>query len=115
MFARLAAKAILAAAAIGMVFFGVGLLGMALASFLARALGIVGGYTMAGLVLLVPPLIWAVFARFSRPKKPSAPINNELTRVLIAAVAKQTPWIAILGAGLVGAANMFLNRNKTPK
>ena len=30
-------------------------------------------------------------------------------------MAKETPWIAIIGAGLVGAANMFLNRNKAPK
>ena len=116
MFARLTAKAIWAAAAIAMAFFGIGLLGMALAAELVAALGTVGGYAVAGAVLLVPPLLWAEIALLSRPRrKPAAPANNELTRVLLAAVAKETPWIAIIGAGLVGAANMFLNRNKSPK
>jgi len=114
MFARLTAKAILIAIAIAMAFFGVGLLGMALAGALARTIGTVGAYAVAGAVLLVPPLAWAIIARLSQPAKSPAP-SNELTRVLLAAVAKETPWIAIIGAGLVGAANMFLNRNKSGK
>jgi hypothetical protein len=35
--------------------------------------------------------------------------------VLLAAVAKETPWIAIIGAGLASAVNLFLNRNKSGK
>jgi hypothetical protein len=115
MFARLTAKAILAAAAIAMAFFGIGLLGMALASALIAALGTIGGYAVAGVAFLLPPLMWAVVTHLSRPRKPPPQVNNELTRVLLAAVAKETPWVAIIGAGLAGAANMFLNRNKTPK
>ena len=115
MFARLTAKAILAAAAIAMAFFGIGLLGMALASALVAALGTVGGYAVAGVAFLLPPLIWAVVIHLSRPRKQPPPVNNELTRVLLAAIAKETPWIAIIGAGLAGAANLFLNRHKAPK
>jgi len=115
MFARVTAKAILAAAAIAMAFFGMGLLGMALATALVAAVGTVGGYALAGVVFLVPPLIWAIFIHLSRSRRPPPPVNNELTRVLLAAVAKETPWIAIIGAGLVGVANMFLNRNKSSK
>jgi hypothetical protein len=115
MLARLIAKAILAAAGIAMTFFGIGLLAMALASALAKTVGVTDGYALAGAVLLVPPLIWMTVKRSSRPKKPPATADNELTRVLLAAVAKETPWVAIIGAGLVGAANMFLKRNKTPK
>ena len=115
MFARLTAKAVLAAAALAMAFFGIGLLGMALASWLVRAIGPVGGYALSGAVLLVPPLLWAVVTHLSRPRKQPASANNELTRVLLAAVAKETPWIAIIGAGLASAANLFLNRNKSPK
>ena len=117
MFARLTAKAILAAAAIAMAFFGIGLLGMALAAALVAALGTVGGYALAGMVFLAPPLLWAVVIYLQRPKRQpaAAPVNNELTRVLLAAIAKETPWVAIVGAGLAGAANMFLNRNKSPR
>jgi hypothetical protein len=115
MFARLTAKAILAAAAIAMAFFGIGLLGMAVASALVAALGTVGGYAIAGAVFLVPPLLWAVYMHASRPQKAPPQMNNELTRVLLAAVAKETPWIAIIGAGLASVASMFLNRNKPSK
>jgi NhaP-type Na+/H+ or K+/H+ antiporter len=115
MFARLTARAIWTAVAIAMAFFGIGLLGHALAAALMATLGPVGGYAVAGLVLLVPPLIWAVILRLSRPRKPPQPANNDLTRILLGAVAKETPWIAIVGAGLAAAANMFLNRNKPSK
>lgn len=115
MFARLTAKAVLAAAAIAMAFFGIGLLGMALASALVNEVGPVGGYALSGAALLVPPLVWATVTHLSRPKKQPTPSNNELTRVLLAAVAKETPWIAIIGAGLASAVSMFLNRNKSPK
>ena len=115
MFARLTAKAILAAAAIAMAFFGIGLLGMALAAALVAWLGTVGGYAVAGMVFLVPPLIWALITHLSRPPRPQQAPNSDLTRVLFAAVAKETPWVAIVGAGLVGAANLFLNRNKSSK
>jgi hypothetical protein len=70
---------------------------------------------VAGAVFLAPPLLWALVTHLSRRQKQVPPVNNELTRVLLAAVAKETPWIAIIGAGLAGAANMFLNRNKSPK
>jgi len=115
MFARLITKAVFIAVAIAMAFFGVGLLGMALAGALAATLGVVGGYAVAGATLLVPPLLWVLVTRVSRPRKPVPPPQNELTRVLLAAVAKETPWIAIIGAGLAGALNMFLNRNKSGK
>jgi hypothetical protein len=115
MFARLTAKAIFVATAIAMAFFGVGLLGMALAGALTATLGMVRGYAVAGAVLLAPPLFWALIMRLSQAAKASPPANNELTRVLLAAVAKETPWVAIIGAGLAGVANMFLNRNKSKK
>ncbi len=115
MFARLTAKAVLAAATIAMAFFGIGLLGMALAAWLVKELGAVGGYALAGVILLAPPLSWAAFTHLSRPKTPPPAANNELTRVLLAAVAKETPWLALAGAGLAAAANLFLNRNKSPK
>jgi hypothetical protein len=115
MFAHLIAKAIFVATAIAMAFFGIGLLGMALAGALAKALGTVGGYAVTGVVLLAPPLLWALITRLSQPRKAPPAVDNELTRVLLAAVAKETPWIAILGAGLAGAANMFLNRHKSRK
>jgi hypothetical protein len=117
MFARLTAKAVLAAAAIAMAFFGIGLLGMALASALVAAIGVSGGYAIAGVIFLVPPLVWAIVTHLFRPRRQPAQNGTagDLTRVLLAALAKETPWIAIIGAGLASVANMFLNRNKSSK
>jgi hypothetical protein len=78
-------------------------------------LGVAGGYAAAGGLLLVPPMLWAIVIRLSRPRKKPVAADNDLTRVLLAAVAKETPWIAIVGAGLASVAKMFLNRNKSPK
>ena len=62
-------------------------------------------------------LLWAIVVSLSKPSrpKPAENGNRELMRALFAAVAKETPWIAIVGAGLAGAADMFLNRNKNRK
>lgn len=113
MFARMITKLLMAAIAAGAAFFGIGLLGFALAHQLVAFTGVAGAYAIAGGALLVVALILAVIVSVSRPRKP--PPQNELTRVLLAAVAKETPWLAIVGAGLAGAASMFLNRNKPSK
>ena len=114
MFARLISKAILAAIALAAAFFGTGLLGFALAHELVAFFGMAGAYAIAGSVLLVLALLLAAILAMARPPR-KAPPQNELTRVLLAALAKEVPWIAIVGAGLAGAANMFLNRNKSAK
>jgi hypothetical protein len=113
MVARLITKAVFVAIALAAAFFGTGLLGFALAHELVAFFGVAGAYAIAGGVLLVLALLVVAVLVLSRPRK--APPQNELTRVLLAAVAKEVPWLAIAGAGLAGVASMFLNRNKSPK
>jgi hypothetical protein len=117
MFGRVSAKALLLAFAVALVFFGVGLIGLAIAAALAPRFGAAGGDALAGLILLGPPLIWALAITInSMEKAEAAPSGGrELMNSLIAAMARETPWVAVLGAGLVGAANLFLNRNKRKK
>lgn len=117
MFARMTAKAIFIASAIAMAFFGIGFLGLALCTALERLLGVPGSYALVGAIFLVPPLIWAL-VEINRPHPPKPAANSgsgQVARALLAAVAKETPWVAIVGAGLAGAAEMFLNRRKTRK
>jgi hypothetical protein len=111
--ARLYAKAVFLTAGMALVFFGVGLLAFALSQGLALVTGPAWGDAIAGVILLVPPLIWATAVKL-RPARPS-PAANGLLRALFGAVARETPWVAVLGAGLAGAAEMFLNRNKPRK
>jgi hypothetical protein len=114
MFARISAKFLILAAGGACVFFGVGLLGLALASALTALLGAAGAYALTGGVLLLPVLLWGLVKTMSRPSRPPPPPPpSGIMTALIAAVAKETPWIAIIGTGLAGAAEMFLNRNRS--
>lgn len=114
MFARLTAKIVLAAIAVALAFFGIGLLGMALAAALTSWLGIAGADALAGAVFLVPPLIWAIVVHVSRPRRPT-PQAGGIAQSLLGAIARQSPWAAVAAAALTGAAEMFLNRNKPRK
>jgi hypothetical protein len=115
MIARLGAKAVLLAIGLGMAFFGVGLLGLALAESLKVLFGTAGAFAIAGGVLLLPPFFWAVARLLFRPAKRVPPPASGLVAALVAALAKETPWIAVVGAGLTGVAELFLNRNKSRK
>jgi hypothetical protein len=116
MFARLSAKAVLLMAGIALVFFGVGLIGLGIAAALAPLVGAAWGDVITGAVFLLPPLIWAIAIISIRPPR-REPIagSRQIMAAIMAAVAKETPWIAVVGAGLAGAANMFLSRNKARK
>jgi len=117
MFARLSAKAVLLAAAIALVFFGVGLIGLGIAASLEPMVGAAWADVITGAIFLLPPLIWAIALVSSRPPRPA--IENagarQIMTAIFAALAKETPWIAVVGAGLAGVADLFPNRNKPRK
>jgi hypothetical protein len=97
-----------------MVFFGIGLIGLAIATMLTAKFGAAGGYLIAGAILLLIPILWILVMLASRPrKKPEE--KPDFASTIFASVARETPWAAVLGAGLVGVANLFLNRNKNKK
>jgi hypothetical protein len=115
MFARLGAKAFLLMVGVALIFFGVGLIEFAAAAALKPSLGPVWGDVVAGAIFLFPPLIWALAVVSTRPARPPASRLRPMMTALIAALARETPWVAILGAGLASAAELFLNRNKSGK
>ena len=117
MFARLSAKAILLAAAMAFAFFGIGLIGFGIAASLVPYVGAAWGNVIAGAIFLLPPLIWAIAViSVPRRRRPAERAGaGPLMTAIIAALAKETPWIAVVGAGLAGVAELFLNRNKTRK
>ena len=115
MFARLGAKLVLLAAAIALVFFGIGLILVGIATALTPLVGPAWGDVIAGAIFVLPPLIWALAAMATRPKPQINPGARQLAAAILTALAKETPWVAVVGAGLTGLANMFLSRNKAPK
>src|SRR5579864_579088 len=115
MLARLSAKAVLLAVGVGMAFFGVGLLGFALAQSLVIRFGAPGAFAIAGGVLLLPPFFWAIARLAFRPKPPPPPAAAGIFGALLGAFAKDAPWAAMVGATLAGVAELFLNRNRPRK
>jgi hypothetical protein len=116
MFARLCAKLFLVMAGVALIFFGVGFIILGIATALKPYVGAAWSDIIAGAIFLTPPLIWALAVASTPPPKP--PISSgtrQIMTVLFSALAKETPWIAVVGAGLAGAADLFLNRNKTRK
>jgi hypothetical protein len=118
MFAQLTAKAIFWACAIALAFFGIGFLGLALCTALVHVLGAAASYALVGVLFVVPPVIWAIAMMNRKPPPPPAAMSkgsSQVVRALLAAVAKETPWVAIVGAGLAGAVEMFVNRRNPRK
>ena len=116
MFARLSARAVVLAAAVALVFFGVGLIGLGIAASLTPRMGAAWADVVTGAIFLLPPLIWAIALMSSRPPRPADNSGaRQIMTAIFAALAKETPWIAVVGAGLAGVADLFLNRNKAKK
>ena len=112
MFARLSAKALLLAAAAALVFFGVGLLGIALASALVIHFGTAGAYAVTGAVMLVLALLLVGIMSLFKPRRPPPPPPGAFLGMLLGALARDVPWAAVLSAGLAGTAEMLLRRKK---
>ena len=113
--ARIAAKAVLGLIGAALIFFGVGFLGYAIAVALSANLGLAGGAAVAGAIFVVPPFLWAVLVSAFRPmrKRPEpTPGATELLTAVVAGLAKEVHWIAIIGAGIVGATEMFFRGRK---
>jgi hypothetical protein len=113
--AKIAAVAVLAVIGLLLVVFGVGFLAYALAVALEPTLGVAGGAAVTGAIFVGPPVLWAaltlMITRKPKPKEHVIPTGG-LWTALFAAIAKETPWIAIIGTILVGAAEMFFNSRK---
>jgi hypothetical protein len=113
MFARYGAKFLMLVAAAALVFFGVGLLGLALASALVTQLGTAGAYALTGGILLLIVLAGMGINAMLRPRLPPPPPPG-LASLLLGALAKDVPWAAVVSAGVAGLADMMLRRRNPP-
>ena len=112
MFARLSAKALVLTAAAALIFFGVGLLGVALASALVTVVGVAGAYALAGSVMLLLALVIVGLMALLKPRRPPPPPPGAFLSMLLGGLAKDLPWAAVHSAGLAGVTEMLLKRNR---
>jgi len=115
MFARFSAKALLLTAAAALIFFGVGLLGVAMATALTALLGTVGAYALSGAVMLLLALAIVGILHATRPRRPAPPPPAAFITMVLGALAKDLPWAAVVSAGLAGLTEMVLKRRSRPK
>jgi hypothetical protein len=112
MFARLSAKFLLLVAAAALVFFGVGLLGLALAETLVAHLGAAGAYALTGGVMLLVVLAGFGVSAMVRPRRPPPPPPQNFATLLMGALAKDVPWAAVASAGVLKLVDVFLKRQR---
>ena len=113
MFARIGARLFLVMVGVALIFFGVGFVILGIATALRPYVGAAWGDVIAGAIFILPPLIWALAVLSIRPPKPAG--ASQVMAALITAAIKETPWLALVSAGLAGAADMFLKRKKSQK
>ena len=112
MFARIGAKLLLLVAAAALVFFGVGLLALGLASALVTHFGTAGAYALSGGVMLLAVLAGMGVAALVKPRRPPPPPPGAFASLLLGALAKDVPWAAVISAGLAGLTQIILKRRK---
>ena len=98
-----------------MIFVGGAFWGVAIALALFPHLGWVGSAAVTGLILLLPPCIWAVVAGFRSPiLRPCQPdlTSDSAAMTLLSIWVRDKPLLAVLGAALFGMAEVFLRRIK---
>jgi hypothetical protein len=98
----------------GLLWAGIGFAGFSLMTALAPGLGLAAAAAVTALVLLIIPAIVVIFYR--RPvAEASAKAGADNVLSAIAQIAKERPLLAMVGAALFGAAEVFLSQRKKKK
>jgi hypothetical protein len=116
MIARAAAAAVAFLVLAALVFTGVGYLAVAIDTALAAAFGPAGAAAFTAVVLLIAPCVWALTVVFRSPRKaPPRGLGSETVISILSTLVKDTPVLAIAGAGLFAAIETFLKGRREKK
>jgi hypothetical protein len=111
MIAKTAAGVVLGIIAIAMIAVGVSFAGYAIFTALAAPVGIPGAAALTALILLIGPLLFVLLAMMFRPRKEDL-LNDQFIMSVLSGLARDKPLIAMVGAGLLGAAGIFLRKRQ---
>ncbi len=96
-----------------LVLFGVAFLGAAIMLALQPHLGGAASAAIAGLILLLPPCLWAAAMGFrAPPPPPPRPTLERAVVALLSGLARDKPLLAVLGAALFATADVVLKGRK---
>ncbi|HVZ68301.1 MAG TPA: hypothetical protein VG891_02485 [Rhizomicrobium sp.] len=111
MIAKAAAGVVLGIIAIAMIAVGVSFAAYAIFTALAAPAGIPGAAALTALILLIGPLLFILLAMMFRPRKQDL-LNDQFIVNVFSGLAREKPLLAMLGAGILGAAGIFLRRKR---
>jgi hypothetical protein len=99
----------------GFIWVGIGFAGFAITTALAPYMGVAASAAFAALVLLiVPVLVVAIFgSKGPAALEGSKPADSALAA--IAALAKERPVMAMIGASLLGAAEVLVTKRRSER
>jgi len=98
----------------GFVWVGIGFASFALTTALAPRLGLAGAAAVTAAVLFVMPLTVAILFGRNRPTAQRAR-GADSALAALAALAKERPVTAMIGAALFGAAEVLLSGRRTER
>ena len=111
MFAKTATGVVVGILAAALIFVGVSFAGFAIFKALEHSVGIPGAAALTALIFLFVPLLFVLVASFRRPPRTDL-AGEALIMNVFSGLARDKPLLAMLGAGLVGAAGIFLRRRR---
>ena len=112
MLSRAASKILLLQLAACLSFFGVGALAFAIWTGLTPSLGEAWAAALTALILLIAPLTAALVLGIPRRKPKGLHGGEEAAAAMLTGIVKDRPFLLLLGAALLGAADAFFKRRK---
>jgi len=111
MIAKAAAGIVLAIIAGAMILVGVAFAAFAIFSALSTPVGIPGAAALTALILLIGPLLFIFIAALFRPKRQDF-VGDAFISSALSGLVRDKPLIAMVAAGVLGAAGIFLRRKR---
>ncbi|MGD0190520.1 MAG: hypothetical protein ABSD74_07250 [Rhizomicrobium sp.] len=100
----------------GLIWGAIGFAGYALMTSLSQGLGSAGAAAVTAVILLIVPVAVVALSRRSTPEAESDPAKGaDSVLSAIAKVAKERPFLAMIGAALFGIVEVYLNQQRKKK
>jgi LPXTG-motif cell wall-anchored protein len=111
MIAKAAAGIVLGLIAGAMILVGVAFAAFAIFTALEHPVGVAGAAALTALILLIGPLLFIFVASMFRPRRQDF-VGDAFIANIFSGLARDKPLLAMLGAGLLGAAGIFLRKRR---
>jgi hypothetical protein len=111
MIAKATAGIVLGILASAMILVGVSFAGYAIFSALAASVGVAGAAALTALILLIGPILFIFVAALFRPRRQDF-VGDAFIMSALSGLVRDRPLIAMVAAGLMGAAGMFLRKRR---